>query len=232
MGELTVRERGIRPSSFIVSSARVSGDLGSTVVVEVSTIADPAPKVTWQESVQGGDFKPIDNSSGRMETNLVQIDERYNYSLTIHNLSLSDNLAKYQLKLRNKLGTVNSPKFTILVNHLLCQTNKLRQEKTFNIQEPVQIACPLSVSAHPSTAVRWIYNSSTRYVHLGTLIVLIYHTTSFYISNLSDPNPPSVWINRFKLLQSCDFYTRLLIESRSNLSLSSPSSFKCKMIAL
>ncbi|XP_063695354.1 fibroblast growth factor receptor 2-like [Bolinopsis microptera] len=161
MGELTVRERGIRPSSFIVSSARVSGDLGSTVVVEVSTIADPAPKVTWQESVQGGDFKPIDNSSGRMETKLVQVDERYNYSLTIHNLSLSDNLAKYQLKLRNKLGTVNSPKFTILVNHLLCQTNKLRQEKTFNIQEPVQIACPLSVSAHPSTAVRWIYNSST-----------------------------------------------------------------------
>ena len=162
MGELTVRERGVRPSSIIPSSARLSGDLGSSIVVEVSAVADPAPKVQWLESVAGGEFSPLDNSSGRMEVKMVKDEKRYNYSLTIHNLSIADHLTKYQLKMSNKLGAVNSPKTTILVNHLICQAAKLTQEKTFNIQEPVQIACPLSESAHPKETVRWIYNASTR----------------------------------------------------------------------
>ena len=163
MAELTVRERGTRPSNFVVSSARMSADLGSTAVVRVSVVADPAPKAQWLESESDGTFVPLDNSSGRMETNLVETGERYNYSLSIHNLSLSDHGTRYQLKLSNKLGAVNSPKTTILVNHLICQASKLAQTKTFNIQEPAQIACPLSESAHPKETVRWIYNSTTRY---------------------------------------------------------------------
>ncbi|KAL5255722.1 hypothetical protein ACHWQZ_G011071 [Mnemiopsis leidyi] len=161
MGELTVRERGTRPSNFVVSSARLSADLGSTAIVTVSVEADPAPKAQWMESESDGTFVPLDNSSGRLETNLVETGDRYNYSLSIHNLSLSDHGTRYQLKLSNKLGAVNSPKTTILVNHLICQASKATQTKTFNIQEPAQIACPLSESAHPKETVRWIYNSST-----------------------------------------------------------------------
>ena len=163
-GELSVE--AIQPSSFVVPNSHVTGDIGSSVVVEVSAVAVPAPTAQWVRSAQGGEFEPLnEESSSRMETKLRTNDYRYNYTLTVDNLSLADHETSFQLKLMNVAEFVSSPEITILVNHLICHTGKL-QEITFDLEQPVQLTCPMSESAYPEESVRWRYNNFSRSVHL------------------------------------------------------------------
>ena len=142
-----------------------SGDVGSTVVITVVAEGEPVPTGQWFRSGDGeGDKtdRPIYSEPGRFEMKLDQQDYlRLNYSLTIHDLSHADHQVEFYLRLSNPLGSVNTPKTEILVNHLICQTRKL-QEITINVGEPVQLTCPTPVSVHPSKRDRWIYDESSR----------------------------------------------------------------------
>ena len=154
---------GTKPSVHPVYT--FPGDLGSTAVVALFVIAEPAPKAEWHQSAEDGDFGLLNNETGRVQTTVEQIGNGYNYSLSLHDLSVADHGAEFRLKLSNKLGSVTSNTSTILVNHLVCRDDKSSQEMTRDVQEAIQLDCPMSESAYPEESYRWIYDESTRWVH-------------------------------------------------------------------
>ena len=141
----------------------MSGNIGSDIVIECSAVADPAPDIKWYKSDTTGSFLPVSDTEERIEFgSIIGDSNHYSFTLTLRDVGLQDHDVKYFCKLSNKLGEETSPKYTILVNHIECQSNKVVQEKIFNVQEPAQIACPQSLSSHPKDTSDWLYNNSER----------------------------------------------------------------------
>ena len=116
-GFLKVVEDGIKPHEFL-EKRKYETKLSEDVELICSALADPEPTVQWFEYVDDK-FTEVVGTDRIVFSRSGPINNRYNFTMSIKDVTLEDHKYKYICRLSNKLGSTDSPKMSVLVNRKL-----------------------------------------------------------------------------------------------------------------